>query len=961
MRVTRYFAVKVIIVILNLLTVCHPYPSSVGIENDKNEEIKKSFKQKSKNIRFNNVNITLHRNIKINLKRFDRSVDSKSPELGAMDPLTHDDLNLSEILVTSSPAETTQQNNSCCGQKINLYFKTTVSIIKQWLDSLVDDCNKVNEILTFETTKKSDIENIRYCCTELKGNYFKLFKSVISALKKLQIDNHSAINNTCPILAGLEKIKNNIITFTQRPNKIMMMNNPFDNLLKRFPGMSETTNKVPQNNSNSMTNHENTGLNKVIENLWNVPQKIKVSIEELINNIRKNLIPGSCQKLQGSTDGNTSDHVDNRYHSSIHQKLPFLNPFENVLKLRTILNFPFNNPILQVFNNLRDLPQQIKEIIDEQISNIRDIFTKNDCKEVAEMTNNDSGSTNSSDSSTHEKLSTQEPSNGLLKNWFNSSMSRKSTVNNPFSQALNNLHNIPQKIRKSIDDVISNIRHILTSGKYKESKVIPNHSNLVTNSSVQNNISVENPFRNKLEFPSLLKSPFNNPFSQVFDNLRNLLQQIRETIDEQISHIRNLFTKNNCKELTAMANNDSGGNNSSDSSTHEKLSTQEPSNGFMKNWFGSPITEKSIVNNPFSQAFDNLSNILQRIRKSIDELISKIRNILILEKSKGLENKINHTPTNPVTDSSDAVVHETTPSSKPGDVLTVMTDSPVGKILSLGPLCGLFNKLINSSTTSKDPITSSTNPFLQAFDHLRNSSKKMQKSIGEQISHLRNIFTKNNHQESKTIANSDTAHPNADNNSNNFFNMLFKDMRKTSTPVKVLSHNSQLFGKNIDEISTNIRNFFVPQEPKTEIDIFDPSHIYKMLSSSPFVLNELFTNIFKSLSDTKSSGHYNYFSAARDILHNLGKDARKSISALFGGVQHMLIPHIRKGHKKQPTATKILIQQPYYELFKKQLYHKPLSLPTRKILPFSSSFHKDKLFSRSRSDSSKYNFLKKFL
>ncbi|CAG5103137.1 Protein of unknown function [Cotesia congregata] len=64
MRVTRYFAVKVIIVILYLLTVCHSYPSSVGIENDKNEEMKKSFKQKTKNIIFNNVNTTPHQNIK---------------------------------------------------------------------------------------------------------------------------------------------------------------------------------------------------------------------------------------------------------------------------------------------------------------------------------------------------------------------------------------------------------------------------------------------------------------------------------------------------------------------------------------------------------------------------------------------------------------------------------------------------------------------------------------------------------------------------------------------------------------------------------------------------------------------------------------------------------------------------------------------------------------------------------
>ncbi|CAD6243143.1 GSCOCG00009660001-RA-CDS, partial [Cotesia congregata] len=732
MRVTRYFAVKVIIVILYLLTVCHSYPSSVGIENDKNEEMKKSFKQKTKNIIFNNVNTTPHQNIKINLKRFDRSVDSESPELGAMDPLTHDDLNLSEILVTSSPAETTQQNNSCCGQKINLYFKTTVSIIKQWLDSLVDDCNKVNEILTFETTNKSDIENIRYCCTELKGNYFKLFKSVISALKKLQIDNHSAINNTCPILAGLEKIKNNIITFTQRPNKIMMMNNPFDNLLKRFSGMSVSTNEIPQNtsnNSNSMINHENTGLKKVIENLRNVPQKIKVSIKELINNIRKNLTPGSCQKLQGSTDGNTSDHVDNRSHSSIHQKLPFLNPFENVLKLRIILNFPFNNPISQAFNNLRDLPQQIKEIIDEQISNIRDIFTKNDCREVAEMTNNDSGGNNSSDSSnTHEKVSSQEPSNGLVKNWFNSSMIGRSIDNNPFSQAFNNLRNIPQKIRKSIDDVISNIRNILTSGKYKESKamLIRSDSNPVTNSSVLDDISSRNPFVDKLNFPSLLKSPFNNPFSQVFDNLRNLLQQIGKTIDEQISIIRNLFTKNNCKKLTSMTNNDSRVNNSSDSSTHEKLSTQEPLNGLVKNWFGFPIIEKSTVNNRFSQAFDNLRNIPQKIRKSIDDAVNNIRNILTSGKYK--ESKA-------------------MPNRNDSDLST--NSSVLDNILSRNP----FADKLNFPSFFKSPFN---NPISQVFNNLRDLPQQIKKIIDEQISNIRDIFTKNDCREVAEMTNNDS-------------------------------------------------------------------------------------------------------------------------------------------------------------------------------------------------------------
>lgn len=899
----------------------------------------------------------------INLKRFDRSVDSKSPELEALDLLTHDDLNLSEIMVTSPPAETTQQNNSCCNKNINLYFKTTVGIIKQWLDSLVDDCNKINEILTCKTTNKSDVENIRNSCTEIKANYFKLFKSVISSLKKLQINNHSDNNNTCPILAGLEKIKNNVKTFTQRPNKLMMIN-PFDNLLKRFPDKFLSTNEIPQNTSNHsniIENHESTGLYKVIKNLRNGPQKIKVSIEELINNIRKNLTPGSCQKLRGSTEGNTSDHVDNPSHSPIHQKLPFLNPFETVLKLRKILNPPFNNPISKVFNNLRDLPHQIKEIIDEQISNIRGIFTKNDYKKVAEMTNNEPGTKNSSDSSPPEKLPTQEPSNGLVKDWLNSPMLRKSTVNNTFSQAFNNLRSIPQKIRQSIDDVISNIRNTLSSRKYIESKPMPTHNNsdVITNSSVPNNISFHNPFANKLKSPSLLKSPFNNPFSQVFDNLRDLLKQIKETIDEQISNIRNQFTKKNYEKLIKIANNDSRVDNSSDSSPHEILSTPEPSNGLVKNWLGSPIIGKSIANNPFSQAFDNLRNIPERIKKSIDELISRVRNILILERFKVLENKIKYMPTDSVTDSPDVTVPETIPSPNVGDVLTVTTESPVRKILPQCPLRGLFNKVIDSSTTSKGPPTSSTNPLIKVFDHLRNLPEEMRKSIGEQISHFRNLFTKNNYQEPKTPSNSDTAHPNADNNPTNFFNMLFKDMRKTSMPVKVLPHNSsQLFGKTIDEISTNIRKFFVPEEPKPEPDIFDPSHIYKILSSSPFVFNELFTNLFKSFSDTKSSGH-DHFSKAHDLLHNLGKDVTKSIGALFGGLQHMLKSNIRKEYKKQPTATKILIKQPYYELFKKQLYHKPL--PTYKILPSSSLFYKNKLFSRTGSDSSKYNFLKKFL
>lgn len=70
MKVTRYFAVKVIIVILYFLTVCHSYPSSVGIENHKNEEIKKSFKQNIENIIFNNVNTTLQQNIKVEFNIF---------------------------------------------------------------------------------------------------------------------------------------------------------------------------------------------------------------------------------------------------------------------------------------------------------------------------------------------------------------------------------------------------------------------------------------------------------------------------------------------------------------------------------------------------------------------------------------------------------------------------------------------------------------------------------------------------------------------------------------------------------------------------------------------------------------------------------------------------------------------------------------------------------------------------
>ncbi|XP_074110725.1 uncharacterized protein LOC141534961 [Cotesia typhae] len=860
-------------------------------------------------------------------------------------------------MVTNPPAETTPQNNSCCSKNINLHFKNTVGIIKQWLDSLVDDCNKINEILTCKTTNKSDVENIRSSCTEINANYFKLFKSVISSLKKLQINNHSDNNNTCPILARLEKIKNNVKTFTQRPNKMMMIN-PFDNLLKRFPDKFLSTNEIPQNNSNHsniIENHERTGLYKVIDNLRKGPQKIRVSIEELINNIRKNLTPGSCQKLRGSTEG-TSDHVDNPYHSPIHQKLPFLNPFETVLKLRKILSSPFNNPISKVFNNLRDLPQQIKEIIDEQISKIRGIFTKNDYKKVAEMTYNDPGSKNSSDSSP-ETLSTQKPSNGLVKNWLNSPMIRKSTVNNPFSKAFDNLRHIPQKIRQSIDDVISNIRNTLNSRKYIESKAMPTHNNsdLITNSSVSNNISFHNPFVDKLRSPSLLKSSFNNPFSQVFDDFRNLLQQIKETIDEQISNIRNQFTKKNYEKLIKIANNDSRVDNSSDSSLHEILSTPEPSNDLVKNWVGSPIIGKSIANNPFSQAFDNLRNIPEKIRKSIDELISGIRNILILERFKVLENKIKYTPADSVTDSPDVTVPETTPSPKVGDVLTVTTKSLIRKILPQCPLRGLFNKVIDSSMTSKDPPTSSTNPLIKVFDHLRNLPEEMRKSIGEQISHFQNLFTKNNHQEPKTPSNSDTAHPNADNNPTNFFNMLFKDMRKTSMPVKVLPHDSsQLFGKTIDEISTNIRKFFVPEEPKPEPDIFDPSHIYKILSSSPFVFNELFKNLFKSFSDIESSGH-DHFSKAHDLLHNLGEDAIKSI----GGLKNMLKSNIQKEYKKQPSATKILIQQPYYKLFKKQLYHKPL--PTYKILPSSLSFYKNKLFSRTGSHSSKYNFLKKFL
>lgn len=548
----------------------------------------------------------------IDLKRPDRSIDVTS-NLNKTGTIIDDDSTLDVIHVTNSPTEKSAQKNSnvlgldlnkqpCGIPDIRPYFENTVNNIRRWLDSIIDECNKVEGITT------ENIETIRKSCAQLKNNYLKLFQLIINPLNHLN-GNLTVVNNTCSIIAGLENIRNNVMNFTLWPENIISRNNSFSNIIQKFRNFFSTKYGTLPNTSTSVNSSDvksnisfpekcTMAQCNIINNLLNLPQKIRQSIDKLIRNVTNIINLQKYKELKAVTDSS----INNQFNTFIQERISCQNRSHELFK-----NILLHNPLIQSFNSIQNFPQQIRESIDKFISDVRSIFIPQNSRDVKTVTNTSTNGqlNNGTDIPDQGEFLFQKPSNGLFNNIWNISSSAKSSSNRLFNQALDNLQNMPQRIQESIDKFISDVRRIFNS----------------SNSA---------------------KSPSSNFFIQSLEALRNMPQQIRESIDKFISEVRNIFVQQDSKIVVAKTNNAISNQLNNVMNTFvDKDSMVRNFNEFFKNICQFLTPKEFSSGNLLTQSLDNLRNLPQQISNSINDLINNVVNIFTIndcKKHKGMVN-----------------------------------------------------------------------------------------------------------------------------------------------------------------------------------------------------------------------------------------------------------------------------------------------------------------------------------
>ncbi|XP_057330596.1 MATH and LRR domain-containing protein PFE0570w-like [Microplitis mediator] len=886
MKTTEGIFVKVIIVGY-LLATCQTFPSSDVIKNNEDKVLKNFTEQITKS---NNID-------NIDLKRQDRSINATS-NLVKNDTIIDDDLTLQVIQVTNFPTEISAQKNSnvlgldlnkqpCGIPDIRPYFENTVNNIRRWLDSIVDECNKVEEITT------ENIEIIRNSCAQLKDNYFKLFQLIINPLNHLN-GNLTVVNNSCPIIAGLENIKNNVMNFTLWPENIISRNNPFSNAIQIFrnlflanygtlPNTSASVNNSDVPTNISYPEKSTMDQRNIINNLRNLPQRIRQSIDKLISNVTNTINLHKCKELEAITNSS----IKNQFNTFIQDKISCQNRFHELFK-----NVLPQNPLVQSLNNdLQNFSRQIRESIDKFISDVRSIFIPQNSKDVTTTTNRSTNGqlSNGTDTLVQNEFLLQTPLSGLFNNVWNISSSAKSSSNSFFNQALKKLQSMPQQIRESIDKFSKDVRSIFNSSNSAKS------SNFF-NQSLKNLRNMPQRIQESIDkFSSDIRSIFNssnsakssNFFNQSLENLRNIPQRIQESIDKFIKDVRSIFKPQNSKDVITTTNRSTNGqlNNGTHTPVQREFLLQTPLSGLFNHVWNISSSAKSSSNSFFNQALKHLQSMPQQIRESIDKFSKDVRSIFNSSNSAKSSNFFNQSLENlrnmpqRIQESIDKFIRDVRlifipQNSK--DVITATnrstngqlnngTHTPVQREFSFQkPSNGLLFNIWNISSSAK---SSSNNFFIQALDNLRNLPHQIREPIDKFSNNVRSIFNSSNSAKSS-----------------NFFNQALENLRNMPQRIQ----------ESIDKFSSDVRNIFNSSNSAKSSNFFNES--LGNLRNMPQRIQESidkFSNNVRSIfnfSNSAKSTSSNFVIQSLENLRNLPQQIRESIDQFISEVRNIFIP-----------------------------------------------------------------------